>query len=421
MHPNKTVIGLISREYPPYTHVGGIGTYTAAAAKILADHNHVVHVFCNGPRAEKETLGGITVHRIPMGNHPLPQSQWFYPYRYWFRKYLPNYLDALTWAQTVGQYLEQQAATLQLEVLEFPETNGEGSRVSVRGILSQTLRICRIHTSWISHYVTGFLESKLLLRLQKKACHLSNRVVSPSQFMARYYAPQILGWKKDVLVNPNPLKLWEAPFTWQEKNSKHLLFVGRIEYRKGIDLLLGALAALGQEGKGLILRVIGAKHPPQNQADVDCQIVFETALKQHSREANPTGYLLEYLGQQSHDSLYQHYDWAGITVIPSRQDNYPYTALEALSRGCFVLASDTGGLPETLAACQGALFPQGDQDVLQQKMRELSQSEDEIRKAWDSNAHIIAERFSPEVCYQRLVSSYAKTNGNLETKELQPR
>jgi hypothetical protein len=83
-------VGLISREYPPHTHVGGIGTYTASAAALLAERGHPVHVFCNGPETRREQSDGVTVHRIRMGNHPLPQQRWLYAYRRWFRDHLPN-------------------------------------------------------------------------------------------------------------------------------------------------------------------------------------------------------------------------------------------------------------------------------------------------------------------------------------------
>ena len=39
-------IGILSREYPPLTHVGGIATYSAAPAALMAREGHEVHVVC---------------------------------------------------------------------------------------------------------------------------------------------------------------------------------------------------------------------------------------------------------------------------------------------------------------------------------------------------------------------------------------
>lgn len=46
-----------------------------------------------------------------------------------------------------------------------------------------------------------------------------------------------------------------------------------------------------------------------------------------------------------------------LAVVPSRSDNFPYTALEAQACGLPVLAADTGGIPETIEAnATGWLF-----------------------------------------------------------------
>ncbi len=403
-------IALLSREYPPLTHVGGIGTYTATAARLLADHGHAVHVVCNGPDTTEALENGVRVHRVRMQNHPLPAAGWLYRYRRWFRAHLPNYLDALTWSHTAAAYLRSHAPAWNLDALEFPETNGEGACLDLSAGLSRTHRVARIHTSWIPEYVAGGWEARRLLRWQRRACARAHTVVSPSRFMAENYARRVLRWNRTVQVNPNPVRLWKAPLHWSDKNPRHLLFVGRVEYRKGLDLLLAALEALGSAGEGLVLRVVGPQHPPRHAVDAACQEALALALAAHGPGLR-SGYSLEYAGACEHADLHQHFDWAGIAVLPSRQDNYPYTALEALSRGCWLLASDAGGLPEILQGCRGAIFPAGDKDALAGKMRELAQGADRVRNSWLPNARAMAERFHPEACYRRLFATYAGANG----------
>ena len=82
--------GILSREYPPLTHVGGIATYSATAAGLLARAGHEVHVVCNGPEPRIEARYGVTVHRVPMGPHPLPAGRLLYTCRARYRRAFPQ-------------------------------------------------------------------------------------------------------------------------------------------------------------------------------------------------------------------------------------------------------------------------------------------------------------------------------------------
>lgn len=397
-------IGLISREYPPLTHVGGIGTYSAMAAEILAERGHEVHVVCNGPSAQVESSGTLHIHRVPMGNHPLPTGRLAYPYRALFRRHLPHYLDALTWARTAAAYLRGSLDAGSFDLWEYPETNGEGAFLSLpRGPRT----VCRIHTSWLDAYAANRLEARLLLRLQKLACERAGKVVSPSQHMAGTYARDTLGLRVPVTVNRNPLKLWAEPVDWAAKDMRHLLFVGRVERRKGLHVLLRALDSLGNDAEGLTLRVVGHIHRPPAGPDRDCVEHFEAELARRSAQAGGRGYALEYAGPCGHAELHRHYDWAGILVLPSLMDNYPYVALEGLSRGCHLLGSDVGGIPEIIdRQARGSLFQTENSTQLAGKIRECRRRDREIPDSLRGNAADIREEFSPDACYRRLMEAY---------------
>ena len=58
-------IAFISYEFPPDTAVGGIATYTAQAARMLAARGHEVEVFSASPtRSGSWMENGICVHRV---------------------------------------------------------------------------------------------------------------------------------------------------------------------------------------------------------------------------------------------------------------------------------------------------------------------------------------------------------------------
>jgi glycosyltransferase involved in cell wall biosynthesis len=403
-------IGILSREYPPLTHVGGIATYSATAARLLADRGHEVHVVCNGPETRIERREGIAVHRVAMLNHHFPAGRLWYPWRSAYRKHLPHYLDALTWARTAAAYLERGLDFASFDAWEWPETMGEGALAPVAGAGSGPVRVCRVHTGWMDEYADNPLERALLLRLQRRACERASRVVSPTRYMAERYAGPLLGYRGEVEVSRNPLRLWDEPVDWSLKSMRHVLYAGRVEWRKGLQVLLRALEAMGPAADGLRVRVVGHRHPPTRERDRECLELFEGHLARHAPGAG-AGYTLEYAGPSPHDGMRKHYDWAGVLVLPSLMENYPYAALEGLSRGCLLLGSEAGGIPEIIdRPGRGGLFPAGDHASLARKMGQLCRHAslpDDLKR----NAEEMRAEFGPDACYGRLLRTYALEPG----------
>ncbi len=397
-------IGIISREYPPLTHVGGIATFSAAAADMLAKHGHEVHVVCNGSEDRIESARGITVHRVKMQPYHFPTGKLFYPYRAWYRKRLPHYLDALTWARSAGQYLSTKLNPQDFDVWEYPETGGEGAYFPTLTGTRRPRLVCRIHTGWMDAYVENRIERIMLIRLQRKACQRADRLVSPSHFMAGNYVRGTLKIDQSVSVSRNPISLWDQPIAWESKDMRHILYVGRVEFRKGLHVLLQALDELGHEADGVTLRVVGQMYPPTRELDRQCLDNFQA---HRAKKVGTDGYILEYPGPCAHGEMPRHYDWAGIQVLPSLMENYPYAALEGLSRGCHLIGSDVGGIPEIIdRAGRGMLFAPENSTLLAEKIRECRRREREISEGMRGIAKDIRSEFDPEACYLRLMETY---------------
>ncbi len=440
-------LGIVSREYPPLTHVGGIATYSAAAARLLAERGHDVHVVCNGPETAVSVEDGVTVHRVRMLTHHFRPGRLGYPWRAAYRRYLPQYLDALTWARTAAAYVAG-LPWRDFDAWEWPETMGEGALLPpMTGETAGAMAgggnapgshasgkpaprgICRIHTGWMEEYAGNALERRLLLAFQRRACRNAARVVSPTRYMADVYARGILGHPGTVTVNRNPIRLWPAPVDWSAKSMDHVLYVGRVEWRKGLQVLLAALDAMGPAADGLKVRVVGHMHPPSRARDRECQDLFRARLAERGRGAGGAGYNLEYAGACAHDGMRKHYDWAGILVLPSLMENYPYAALEGLSRGCLLVGSRVGGIPEIIdRPGRGQLFPPGDSAFLARIMGECRQrgflpgaerpgTGGSLPEALAENAEAMRAEFGPEACYRRLLEGYGFETGNGKSME----
>ncbi len=184
-----------------------------------------------------------------------------------------------------------------------------------------------------------------------------DRKFSPSKYLAvehrryGYLEPSVLalGWPAVQANRSNPTK-----------GSKYVLgFIGRIVYLKGLDLLVKALNLLEMPLLGkLELHIHGTVLQPQ---------FFDAVMETVKDNAD-----VKFFGPYKQDDLGNILASFDVTVIPSRQENYPLTLLESLSAKVPVIASDVGGVREMFQdKVEGFLFPREDTTRLAKIIRML--------------------------------------------------
>ncbi len=128
---------------------------------------------------------------------------------------------------------------------------------------------------------------------------------------------------------------------------KLVLFVGRIQRLKGIDLLLRAFAQLingWPEDEKPRLMVVGGRNP----ADLaDPEATEMERLRILAAELG-VGERVTFQGAVPHSSLPAYYSAADVVAVPSRYESFGLVALEAMACGVPVVASGVGGLQWTV-------------------------------------------------------------------------
>lgn len=122
-----------------------------------------------------------------------------------------------------------------------------------------------------------------------------------------------------------------------------VLFVGRLDPNKGVDIAVDAVAALRKEGLPVTMTVAGGLWFYGNHAENPYLIKLRGKFKNVDAE---------HLGHVSRDKISAVFREHDIVCVLSRS-NEPFglVVLEAMASGCAVIASNRGGLPE---ACGGA-------------------------------------------------------------------
>lgn len=75
--------------------------------------------------------------------------------------------------------------------------------------------------------------------------------------------------------------------------------------------------------------------------------------------------VVEFSGPKDRAELPAIYRWAGVCVVPSLYENFPYTCLEAMACGAAVVATRVGGIPEIVTdQADGVLVRPNDPEAL---------------------------------------------------------
>jgi glycosyltransferase involved in cell wall biosynthesis len=227
----------------------------------------------------------------------------------------------------------------------------------------------------------GVSAAQLAERALARFCDV---VVAISNFEARegerIGIPRV---KLQVVHNGLPITA-PAPISvrWSDPRLK-VLFIGRLDRQKGLDILLEAVGPLTNE---VHLRVVG-----------------EAILSDAERLKSPTN--VEMMGwriEPEIESLLQDCD---LVVMPSRWEGFGLVALEAMRAERAVLASAIGGLPEVVEdGVTGRLFPVGDVEAIRGLL--LSISKKELQAMGAAGRARFTSNFSIDMTHRALMGLY---------------
>jgi D-inositol-3-phosphate glycosyltransferase len=184
-----------------------------------------------------------------------------------------------------------------------------------------------------------------------------------------------------------------------------LLFVGRIEPLKGLDVLIEAIALMRQrivyQEYPFCLAVIGGD-PDASPEKMTAEMARVQALCQQYGLDD----MVAFLGKRSQDSLPYYYSASEVVVVPSHYESFGMVALEAMACGVPVVASQVGGLAYLVQDGKtGFTVPSGDAQALCDRLTELLTNPD-LRQKMGEQAAEFARQYGWEQIASQLVKLY---------------
>jgi glycosyltransferase involved in cell wall biosynthesis len=364
---------LVSQGYPP-AETAGIARWTAELAGGLARLGHIVHVIAaTSAAATVEYHDGVWVHRVtaatengPAVARPVPTSV--------YRRALAVYNEAVRIQKNWG-----------LDVLSAPIWDVEGL------VCAEHLDIPVVTSLHTTYKLALPYKEHWRDDLEYRHRHV-NKIIDAEDWLFRNSA-LILANSNAIVrqiqdgygVSFNPSKLIvvphgvaAAPATVVAPAVKHVrtrvLFVGRLERRKGIDLLLDAMLAVLAKHSDVDLHLVGE--------EVLGDPLFDETMSSLRSRIETEGFAerVFFYGYVGDDELLMHYSSCDLFVAPSRFESFGLIALEAMRLGKPVIASDAGGLGEIFRhGIDGLLFESGSVSALRDAL-DLAVSSLETRR-----------------------------------------
>lgn len=206
-----------------------------------------------------------------------------------------------------------------------------------------------------------------------------------------------------------PIARGQARYTLGIPDERRLLlFVGRLDPVKGLNVLLEAMCILTRRihpchARDLSLAVIGGDRESHLEAlknDLTCldEVYHELGLDD----------LIVFIGSQQQEMLPYYYAAAEVCVMPSLYESFGMVALEAMACGTPVIASRVGGLTYTVRDGEtGFLVPEKNPEALADKL-ELVLGSDCLRHRLSHRAIQVAHNYGWDIVADDIIDMYGE-------------
>ncbi len=354
-----------------FTWPGGVTAHVVQLARELGRSGHEVQVLApHSPSREFQDADLL----VPLGRSvPLPSggsiarvslSWWLYP--------KVRALLAREQFDIIHLH-EPMAPILPLCVLEF----------------SHSVNVGTFHASYARQHLYRFT-SPIIKRWQQKL-H-GNIAVSPA---ARRYVNNTFPGDYEIIPNGIDFKHFSAnvaPLPQYLDGKLNILFVGRLEKRKGLQYLLEAYSKLRWEIPNTRLIVVGPGNPDKESYRI---------LSSHNLQD------VDFVGRVSYDDLPRYYASADIFCSPATgAESFGIVLLEAMSAGKPVVASDIEGYRGVVTEGEhGLLVPKKDSNALADALGRLAR-DPELRSKLGGQGNRTAEDYRWEVVAGRVEKYY---------------
>lgn len=404
-------ICLVSEEFPPETGWGGIGTHTYNISLALAELGHDVCVLSKSvdDKLHISRKGCLTIYRVPdhgdrrsagnrfsdaalsaLGRLPLPGLS-EYPLR------------SLRRGAALARCMQQLPS---FDIIEAPDYGGETFWHQFFSS-QKTPVVVKLHTPlYLTQRLNDAPQNVLAVKIRKwmeRYCMKhATKLISPTKSLADIISNELRIEGIEVLPNCVDTDYFINRAKNDKGAQKTVLYAGRLERRKGVEVLAKAIPLIVSKVPQIKFQFVG-RDTPTADGGVSMKGWLETFFHQQNVLRH-----VEFIGEVPRTGIVTYFQEADLCALPSLWENLPYTCLEAMACGTPVVASRVGGFPEIISdGVDGLLFETRNPRDLAAKVTAMLQDHD-IEAMAKKARQKIENEFSHRVIAEKTVALYQK-------------
>lgn len=285
---------------------GGVATYLRELLPLQRDFfgaDTVALIIPESQAGELTSIEGILIYTYPDGKNRL--------------------FNSLSLAKSVRKLLTNTPT----KTIHIHSTFAGASLRPILRLLFSDLKIVYCPHGWAWDRPMRMWKRRCTIWIERLLSAFCERIICISQHEKNTALKAGIRESKLVVVLNGISEIVEVdiakPPKWP-KGERKLLFVGRFDHQKGVDVFCEALRLLEHNACGIL---------------VGDYVLGDTAQLEIPQNVTPAGWL-------DSNKLQALYASADILIIPSRWEGFGLVATEAMRAGLPVIASKVGGLPE---------------------------------------------------------------------------
>lgn len=338
-------IVFLAQEHPSLGPTGGIGSYLAIIAPALVDRHHDVHVVvCRGDSHSDLVERGVHLHLRPARSLPVMRRMRSLSITH---KRVAAAASASAAMREIGDFDVIEAPEWMAQSLFFPAKH-------------RTRLVVNLHTpiGLIARY-GGRLgrDARMADRLEMRTVRRARAVTSPSSLLLNEIADRngMTPNNASIIRLPIDDEAWGAEGVEEKWDEPMILYVGRLETRKGLDVLIRAMGLMPPRFKDVPVVALGGSSGRVEGVDYGTWV---------ERLASESGVRFDHRSAVSRADLARWYAAARVLAVPSRFESFSMAMVEGMASGTPVVCTSRCGAAEIMTAEDGTVVPPDDPEAL---------------------------------------------------------
>lgn len=247
------------------------------------------------------------------------------------------------------------------------------------------------HTYWQQYnYISSQRWKYIFYLFEKKSYFYADKIICVSDDTKKVLHTRYCIAESKLITVPNGIDVSKYKPRAKIHDSKHVLYLGRLDKRKGVDFLVKSMKLINAKDPEIVLDIVGEGN-------------LRSSLEHFAKRNNLN---IIFHGRLTDETLNRLYKTISMQVVPSIFEGFGLSVLEGMAKGIPIIASDVDGIKSLVAHNRSAILVKyGDTYALSERIVALLRNK-KLREQLTKNAFLELDKYSCENVFINSVALY---------------